>query len=411
MTFSETHSRFIIATMSPLPFHILIKPTGALCNLNCKYCYYLSKEMLYPGSHFRMTNKIMEKYLHQMLEAHPAREITVAWQGGEPMMMGLDFFRRSMAFQNNYTGRGGSITNTIQTNGTLMDDEWAAFFKDNNFLVGISIDGPPEIHNCLRVDKGGGPTFDTVMKGLAYLQKHDVEFNILATVNIANVEHPVEVYRFLRDECRANYIQFIPIVERPLNGDIHSGCDVMEYSVKANQYGYFLIDVFNEWVRKDVAKIFVQIFDAALASWYGEASPLCVFSSICGMAPIMEHNGDIYSCDHFVDPAYKLGNILDKHIIELINSEQQVKFGLNKLDKLPLYCRECDIGFACYGGCPKDRFISTPDGEQGLNYLCEGYKLFFRYINRPMQLMAQLLRQQRSPAEIMQVYKLEDRLV
>jgi uncharacterized protein len=397
--------------MSPSPFHILVKPTGALCNLNCKYCYYLSKEMLYPGSRFRMTYELIEIYLRQMLDAHPAREITVAWQGGEPMMMGLDFFRRSLAFQNYYTGRGASITNTIQTNGTLIDDEWAAFFKENNFLVGISIDGPPEIHNCLRVDKGGGSTFDTVMKGLTYLQKHDVEFNILTTVNIANVEHPVEVYRFLRDVCRAAYIQFIPIVEQPYDKDKRSGCDLMKYSVKAKQYGYFLIDVFDEWVRKDVAKIFVQIFDVALASWYGEASPLCVFSSICGMAPIMEHNGDVYSCDHFVEPAYKLGNILDKPIIELITSEQQMKFGRNKLDKLPLYCRECNVGFACHGGCPKDRFISAPDGEQGLNYLCEGYKLFFRYIDRPMQIMAQLLRQQRSPAEIMQVYKLEDTLV
>ena len=385
---------------APPAFHLLAKPRGAICNLDCKYCFYLSKEDLYKGSSFRMTDDMLETYIRQLIESHTVPEVTVAWQGGEPTLMGLDFFRRSIVFEKEYARPGMKIQNTIQTNGTLINDEWAAFFKENDFLVGLSIDGPREMHDFYRVDRRGEPTFDNVMRGLGFLQKHGVEWNALTTIHHANADHPVEVYRFLRDECKAEFIQFIPIVER-LSPDSNG---VTDRSTTAEQYGKFLVGVFEEWVRHDVAKVYVQMFDVALANWHGEPSGLCVHSKTCGGALAIEHNGDLYSCDHFVEPRYKLGNIKEKHMLKLVSSEPQVKFGNDKFDTLPKYCRECEVRFACHGGCPKDRFIKTPDGEPGLNYLCAGYKIFFNHIDKPMRTMSQLLHQNRAPAEIMRTY-------
>ncbi len=393
---------------APPAFHLLAKPTGAICNLDCSYCFFLSKEMLYPGSRFRMGDELLDSYLRQLIQAHQVPEVTVAWQGGEPTLMGLDFFRRSIEIQKKYARHGMKIENTIQTNGTLIDDEWAAFFKEHNFLVGISIDGPRELHDRYRADKSGAPTFDRVMRGLGYLQRHGVEYNALTSIHSANAAHPLEVYRFLRDEGRARFIQFIPIVERLHQGGVPSSDRVTDRSVTAEEYGEFLVAVFEEWVRHDVGGVYVQMFDVALANWYGEPSGLCVFSPTCGTALAMEHNGDIYSCDHFVEPRHRLGNILEKPLVELVGSDQQVKFGRDKLDALPGYCHKCEVRFTCHGGCPKDRFIRAPDGESGLNYLCAGYKRFFRRVDRPMRLMAELLRQNRAPVEIMQVYARDD---
>lgn len=386
---------------APSAFHVLAKPTGAICNLDCKYCFYLSKEELYKGSSFRMTDEMLETYIRQLIESHAVPEVTVAWQGGEPTLMGLDFFKRSIVYEKKYAKPGMKINNTIQTNGTLIDDEWAVFFKENNFLVGLSIDGPREMHDFYRIDKQGEPTFDKVMHGLGFLQKHGVEWNALTTIHHANADHPIEVYRFLRDECKAEFIQFIPIVERLApNGDM-----VTERSTTAEQYGKFLVGVFEEWVKRDIAKVYVQMFDVALANWHGEPSGLCIHSKTCGGALAIEHNGDLYSCDHFVTPQNNLGNIKEKHMLELVGSDQQVKFGNDKFDTLPKYCRECEVRFACHGGCPKDRFITTPDGESGLNYLCAGYKIFFNHVDKPMRMMSQLLLLDRAPSEIMQTYE------
>ncbi|HEY8484134.1 MAG TPA: anaerobic sulfatase maturase, partial [Longimicrobiales bacterium] len=351
---------------APPGFHLLAKPTGAICNLACQYCFFLSKEALYPGSRFRMSDELLETYIRQLIESHRVPEVTVAWQGGEPTLMGLDFFRRSIEYQAKYRKPGITIRNTIQTNGTLLDDEWCAFFKEHDFLVGISIDGPRELHDAYRVTKGGKPTFDRVMQGLRLLQKHGVEYNVLTTIHAANAAHPLEVYRFLRDEAGARFIQFIPIVERENGIGFPNGTRVTERSVTAEQFGRFLIAVFDEWVRRDVGRVFVQMFDVALANWVGVPPGLCVHSPTCGTALALEHNGDVYSCDHFVEPEHLLGNINDRHLVDLVASERQRRFGRAKLDTLPRYCRECSVRFACHGGCPKDRFVETPDGEPGL---------------------------------------------
>lgn len=411
----------------PAAFHLLAKPTGAICNLDCKYCFFLSKEMLYPGSRFRMADELLEIYIRQLIEAHSqVPEVTIAWQGGEPTLMGLDFFRRSVELAQKYKGPGQHIAHTVQTNGTQIDDEWAAFFKEHNFLVGLSVDGPREIHDTYRVNKGGAGSFAQVMRGWHYLQAHGVDVNILCTVHAANADQPLEIYHFFRDELKAQYMQFIPIVERataetlPLanqgwsggpggNRSLYSqvGELVTERSVKPEQYGRFLMAIFDEWVRRDVGKVFVQSFDAALANWIGQPS-LCIFQPTCGNALALEHNGDLYSCDHFVEPAFLLGNIQQIHMIELVSSEQQGKFGQDKFDTLPKYCRDCEVLFACYGECPRNRFIHTPDGEPGLNYLCAGYKLFFNHIDRPMRMMAELLRLGRYADEVMNVLAQEE---
>ena len=387
--------------VTPAAFHIMTKPRGAICNLDCKYCYFLAKEMMYPGSRFRMADELLENYTRQYIAAQQVPEVTFAWQGGEPTLMGLEFFQRAVALQQKYARPGMRIHNAFQTNGVLLNDEWCAFFKQHDFLIGLSIDGPKAIHDAYRVDKGGNPTFDKVMAGLALLKKHKVEFNILTTVHAANAEHGLAVYRCLRDEVGTQFMQFIPIVERDNEHGYQEGNTVTERSLTAEQYGRFLIAIFDEWVRHDVGRVFVQIFDVALAAWVGERPGLCIFEETCGLALAMEHNGDVFSCDHFVEPKYKLGNIQAIPLIEMVASSAQRKFGLDKRDTLPRYCRECEVRFVCNGGCPKDRFSETPDGEAGLNYLCAGFRAFFNYIDQPMRFMANELRHRRPPANIM----------
>lgn len=395
----------------PPAFHIMTKPRGAICNLDCEYCYFLSKEMLYPGSRFRMADELLESYTKQYIEAQRVPEVTFAWQGGEPTLMGLDFFRRAVALQQKYRKPGMTIHNALQTNGTLLDDEWCRFFHQHNFLIGLSVDGPQPLHDHYRVDKGGAPTFARVMRGRALLQKHRVEHNILTTVHAANADHPLEVYRFLRDELGTQFMQFIPIVERENETGYQEGDTVYDRSVTAEQYGDFLIAIFDEWVRRDVGRVFVQIFDVALAAWSGHNPGLCIFEETCGNALALEHNGDLFSCDHFVEPAYRLGNIQEIPLIDLVASEQQRQFGLDKRDALPQYCLDCEVRFVCNGGCPKNRFIETPDGAPGLNYLCAGYRAFFNHIRRPMEIMANELRQRRPPANVMRILEREDEIM
>jgi uncharacterized protein len=386
---------------APPAFHLMTKPRGAICNLDCAYCYFLSKERLYPDSSFRMADNLLELYTRQYIEAQHVPEITFTWQGGEPTLMGLDFFRRAVAYQQQYRKPDTRITNALQTNGTTLDDDWCAFFKAHNFLIGISLDGPRDLHDCYRVDKGSKPTFDRVMTGLRLLQKHGVEFNVLTTVHAANERHGREVYRFLRDEVGAQFLQFIPIVERENETGYQEGSSVTARSVSAEAYGQFLIDVFEEWVRRDVGRIYVQMFDVALAAWVGDRPGLCVFEETCGAALALEHNGDVYSCDHFVEPKHFVGNIVDIPLNEIVQSDQQREFGAAKRDSLPQYCRDCEVRFVCNGGCPKDRFTLTPDNEPGLNYLCAGYKAFFRHIGEAMAVMATELAHQRPPANVM----------
>jgi len=388
-------------TESLAGFHLLAKPTGAACNLGCKYCFFLSKKRLYPGSSFRMSDELLETYTRQYIEAQKIPHATFAWQGGEPTLMGLEFFRRSIEYQQKYKRPKMTIQNTMQTNGILLDDRWCDFFCQNNFLIGLSLDGPRELHDAYRRDKADNPTFDRVMRALGLLRKHKVDFNILTTVHAANADHPLEVYRFLRDKARASFIQFIPIVERDNETGFQEGETVTDRSVKADQYGRFLIAIFDDWVRRDVGRIFVQIFDTALAAWARAAPGICAFSPTCGTAMAMEHNGDMYSCDHFVEPKHLLGNILEKHMAKLAISKKQQKFGRDKIDALPDYCRQCEVRFVCNGECPKNRFIKTPGGSPGLNYLCAGYKEFFRHIDGPMRFMAQELLAGRPPANIM----------
>jgi uncharacterized protein len=401
-------------------FHLLSKPTGAVCNLDCKYCFFLSKEMLYPGSRFRMADDMLETYIRQLLESQPGPEVAVAWQGGEPTLMGLDFFRRSVELVERHRRPAQRVAYTLQTNGTKIDDEWAGFLAEHKFLVGLSVDGPRHLHDVYRVDKGGQGSFDQVMDGWRALAARNVDVNVLCTVHNVNGDHPLEVYRFFRDEVGARYVQFIPIVERvteellpianlgwgergsdPRPLYLTEGNRVTDRSVGSEQWGRFLVGVFDEWIKKDVGTVFVQMFDAALASWVGAPPSMCVFAETCGNALALEHNGDLYSCDHFVEPKHRLGNIADVHMLELVSSPAQLKFGLDKRDTLPKYCRECDVRFACHGECPKNRFIDTPDGEPGLNYLCAGYMAFFKHVDRPMRMMADLLRQGRYADEVM----------
>ncbi|MFN2160361.1 MAG: anaerobic sulfatase maturase [Anaerolineales bacterium] len=434
---------------APSHFHVMAKPTGAICNLDCEYCFFLSKEALYPGSPFRMKEDVLEAYVKQIIESQLAPQVTITWQGGEPTLMGLEFFQGCMGLVNKYARKGMRVENSIQTNGTKLDDDWCAFFKENHFLVGLSLDGTREMHDAYRVDKSGEGTFDRVMQAARLLQKHEVDFNILCTVHTANADHPLDVYRFFRDQVGTDFIQFIPIVERatpetlpianrgwgdrsfqdkpgsdlPAQGEREilsakssgrplyklEGNLVTERSVNPEKWGRFLSIIFDEWVRNDVGKVFVQMFDSALGSWVGQGASLCIHRETCGDALVLEHNGDLYSCDHFVEPDYFLGNIKETHMLELVASDQQRKFGTDKRDTLPQYCLDCEVRFACHGGCPRNRFIETPDGEAGLNYLCAGYRTFFNHIDRPMKIMAMLLRQNRYADEVMGILDAEDR--
>jgi uncharacterized protein len=393
-------------------FHIMTKPVGPICNLDCKYCFYLEKEKLYPGkSDWVMPDDVLESYVRQYIEAQNIPVISFAWQGGEPTILGVDYFLKVVALQKKYAN-GKRIENAFQTNGILLDDEWGRFLAGNHFLVGLSIDGPRELHDVYRVDKGGAPSFDRVMRGLRVLKKHGVRFNTLTVVNRKNSQHPREVYRFLK-EVGSGFMQFIPLVERVADQPDARGMVMMgprdpqparvaPWSVEPLQYGKFLRAIFDEWVRQDVGKYFVQIFDVALESWMGLDPSLCVFRRTCGAALAIEHNGDLYSCDHYVYPENRLGNIMEQPLRSLVESPPQRKFGQDKLDGLPRYCRECDVRFACNGECPKHRFLQAPDGEAGLNYLCAGYKLFFHHIAPHMEFMANELRHQRPPANVIQ---------
>ena len=408
-----THAPVIAAGR---PFHILTKPVGPICNLDCKYCFYLEKEKMYPGENsWRMSDAVLEKYVREYIHSQPVAEINFAWQGGEPTLLGVDFFRKAIALQKKFAD-GKIISNAIQTNGTLLDDEWGEFLAANKFLVGLSIDGPAELHDQYRVDKRQQPTFERVMRGLEFLKKHRVDFNTLTVVNRANSQSPLEVYRFLKS-IGSEFLQFIPLVERaaptemktagydfaapPLPGERGSPSVVTPWSVEAKQYGNFLCTIFDEWVRNDVGKTFVQLFDVALGNWMGLGSSLCVFAEKCGSALAIEHNGDLYSCDHYVYPQHKLGNVMNHSLGAMLNSPPQLKFGNDKLDALPKFCRDCEVRFACNGECPKHRFIHTPDGEAGLNYLCPAYKKFFNHIDPHMKTMGWLLKNDRAPAEIM----------
>jgi uncharacterized protein len=411
------------------PFHVMTKPTGAVCNLDCEYCFFLSKEQLYPGSTFRMAPEVQEAYLAQLFAAHgPTDEVVVAYQGGEPTLMGLDFFARSVELAGRFCGPRQRVQHTIQTNGTLLDDAWGAFLSENSFLVGLSVDGPRAMHDTYRVDKAGKPTFDRVMAGWEVLRRHGVDWNVLTTVHAANAEHGLQVYRFLRDDLQATFMQFIPIVERVTEELLpqadagwgvrakdrplyrQEGSAVTHRSVTGAQYGRFLIDVFEDWARHDVGDVFVQSFDTALAHWLGMHDVgLCVHAPTCGSALALEHTGDLYSCDHYVEPEYRLGRISEgRTLLELVDSPQQRAFGDAKRDTLPQYCRECDVRFACHGGCPKDRFATTPDGEPGLHYLCAGYKAFFRHIDAPMRFAADEVRAGRDATGLRDWYATSD---
>jgi uncharacterized protein len=369
-----------------------------------------------------MDKKLLELYIKQYIKSQQYPEVTFSWQGGEPTLMGLDFFKQAIHFQQKYARPGTRILNTLQTNGTLLNEEWCGFFKKYGFLIGLSIDGPEEVHDVYRVNRTGKGSFVQVMKGWQLLKDTGVQYNILCSVHAANQDKPLDVYHFFRDEIKAQYIQFIPIVERATSRTLplansgwresdnkkrilytQAGDRVTERSVPASEYGRFLIAVFDEWVRHDVGRTYVQIFDVALGAWFGQPGGLCIFSPTCGNAMALEHNGDLFSCDHYVEPDYLLGNIRRKNIAELAVSEKQREFGDSKRTTLPEYCIKCDVNFACHGGCPKNRFINTPDGEPGLNYLCAAYKPFFNHIDRPMKTMARLLHQHRPPAEIMEL--------
>ncbi|HEY1662642.1 MAG TPA: anaerobic sulfatase maturase [Verrucomicrobiae bacterium] len=502
---SQMRLQSVCVTMEAMPdvvrnFHVLTKPVGPICNLDCKYCFYLEKEKLYPGeTQWRMSDEVLTEYVRQYIQDQTSPEIYFAWQGGEPTLLGVDFFRKAVALQNKFAN-GKTIFNAIQTNGTLLDDDWCRFLAANKFLVGLSIDGPRELHDIYRVDKRQQPTFDQVMRGLECLKKHKVDFNTLTVVNRANSQQPLEVYRFLKS-IGSEFLQFIPLVERsaggdgpgglrgrlphqrnaagdvipspndnphiaeheppphpdplprggegevssmrrlsmggfesgpdgsrgrsphqhqqsatdslksrgldfaepPLTGETGSSSIVTPWSVEAEQYGNFLCAIFDEWVRQDVGKTFVQLFDVALGNWMGLGSSLCVFAEKCGTAVAIEHNGDLYSCDHYVYPRWKLGNVMEQSLGAMVNSPGQAKFGNDKSDSLPQFCRKCEVRFACNGECPKHRFIQTPEGEWGLNYLCAGYKKFFNHIDPHMKTMAKLLRNNEAPARIMEM--------
>ena len=398
-------------------FHVMTKPTGPLCNLDCKYCFYLEKEHLYPGrTEWAMPPDVLESYIRQYIESQQTPEVTFAWQGGEPTLLGVDYFRNIFALQQRYAN-GKRIANSFQTNGVLLNDAWCELLAENHVLVGLSVDGPGKFHDHYRVDKGQHPTFKRVMRGIDCLKSHHVEFNTLTCVQRHNSYHPHEVYRFLK-EAGSGFMQFIPIIERRATEPgadgltlVHQSAAqaaVAEWSVEPLQYGKFLAAIFDEWVRSDVGRFFVQIVDVILPAWLGFEPALCVFQSTCGDAMALESNGDLYSCDHFVYPEYRLGNIVEEGLSKLARSDQQRQFGLDKRDTLPRYCRECAVRFVCNGECPKHRFLTTPDGEPGLNYLCEGYKHFFTHIDPYMRFMAAELRAGRPAANVMRWVRTQD---
>lgn len=392
------------------PVYVMLKPIGSVCNLACDYCYYLEKSRLYPDvKQHILTEELLERFIKEYIECQTTNEILFTWHGGETLMRPLSFYKKALELQRKY-GRGRQIDNCIQTNGTLLTDEWCRFFKENNFLVGISIDGPQDFHDEYRRNKQGLPSFYKVMKGIELLKKHQVEYNAMAVVNDYNVDFPLEFYNFFKEiDCR--YIQFSPIVERVKKGNLSTPLDKGEevalapFSVDAMKWGEFLCTLFDEWVKNDVGTFFIQLFDATLANWVGEKPGICTLATTCGHAGVMEFNGDVYSCDHFVFPEYKLGNIRTQTLTEMMYSPAQLRFGQDKHDKLPGQCKECEFLFACHGECPKNRFLYTTEGEYGLNYLCEGYKMFFKHVAPYMDFMKHELLAKRPPANVMEWIK------
>lgn len=380
-------------------FHCMAKPAGPKCNLNCSYCFYKEKKHFYPHSTFSMSNTVMKQYIKQVLNSR-SRKATISWQGGEPLLMGLDFFKSTIEHEKSQNKAGISIQNTIQTNGTLIDEAWSQFFHDNGFLVGISLDGPRNCHNAFRKDKKNNSVFDRIVKSVKLLQRFNVEFNILCTVNSFNSQFPLDVYHFFRDELKVSYLQFIPIVEID---KIHSSLNnirVTNESVSGRQYGNFLISIFDEWAKTDIGQVFIQLFDAVLASYVYGVSSVCTFQPCCGTNLVLEHNGDLYSCDHFVEEEYYLGNLKESSLVNLARAPKQIEFGLKKSKDLQAHCLNCEFLFTCYGECPKNRIAVTPDGHK-INWLCDGLKLFFSHTKEKMQQMANFIKQGKSADKIM----------
>ena len=400
-----------IANPFAKPLYVMLKPAGAHCNLACKYCYYLEKNKLYPtAQRHLMSDEMLEQFTREYIEAQTMNQVLFTWHGGEPLLRSIDFYRKALSLQQKYAG-GRRIDNVIQTNGTLLTDEWCEFFAQNHWLVGISIDGPQPDHDHYRLTAAGKPSWKKVMQGIKLLKKHGVEWNAMAVVNAYNANHPMEFYRFFK-ENGCQFLQFTPIVERLTRHEdgrtLASLADkdeisLSEASVAPEQWGYFLCAIFDEWVRKDVGKIFVEIFDCTLANWMGISPGICAYSKECGHAGVMEHNGDVYSCDHFVFPEYKLGNIRDHSLIDMLYGEQQQEFSRLKHSSLPRQCKECDMEFACHGECPKNRFMKDKYGDSGLNYLCPGYYHYYQNVAPYMDYMKQELMAQRPPSNIMKV--------
>jgi len=395
-----------------MPTYVMAKPNGSSCNLNCSYCYYLEKARLYENRKtLQMSDETLEKYIESYIQAQPVPEVMFTWHGGETLLRDISFYRKVIALQKKY-GRGRNIDNTLQTNGTLLTDEWCKFFKDNNFLIGISIDGPEHCHDIYRRNKAGKDTFNQVMRGIELLQKHQVEFNTLSVINDYNVNYPLEIYNFFK-EIGSTYMQFSPIVEMisqsrpdglsflPPDGMGSDNAVLAPWTVNAKQFGEFYITIFDEWVKKDVGKYYIQLFDAALAGTVGTMPGVCIFGETCGHATVMEFNGDVYACDHYVFPEYKIGNIKTHTIYEMVFSQKQLRFGADKRDTLPTQCRQCEFKKLCNGECPKNRIIKTKDGEPGLNYLCEGYYAFWKHSQPYMEFMANELFFKRAPANVM----------
>ncbi len=400
-----------IANPFAKPLYVMLKPAGAHCNLACKYCYYLEKNKLYPtAQRHLMSDEMLEQFTREYIEAQTMNQVLFTWHGGEPLLRSIDFYRKALSLQQKYAG-GRRIDNVIQTNGTLLTDEWCEFFAQNHWLAGISIDGPQPDHDHYRLTAAGKPSWKKVMQGIKLLKKHGVEWNAMAVVNAYNANHPLEFYRFFK-ENGCQFLQFTPIVERLTRHEdgrtLASLADkdeisLSEASVAPEQWGYFLCAIFDEWVRKDVGKIFVEIFDCTLANWMGISPGICAYSKECGHAGVMEHNGDVYSCDHFVFPEYKLGNIRDHSLIDMLYGEQQQEFSRLKHSSLPRQCKECDMEFACHGECPKNRFMKDKYGDSGLNYLCPGYYHYYQHVAPYMDYMKQELMSQRPPSNIMKV--------
>ena len=415
ISFNEAYKKYEGART----FTIMLKPVGSVCNLNCTYCYYLEKKNLYPTTtNFKLDEQLLEKFTQQYIQEQDVNEITFVWQGGEPGILGIDYYKKALVLQKKYAG-SKKINNVFQTNGTYIDENWCAFFRDNNFLVGISVDGPEKLHDYYRKTKSGNPTFHRVMKSVELMHRYRVEFNTLSVVNNLTSAYPLEVYNFLKS-IGSTFMQFIPIVERNavapetlqlVDNTYDKVAQVTDWSVEPIKFGNFLCSIFDEWVKKDVGQHYVQLFDVTLANWIGEPPGLCVFQKTCGMTAVMEHNGDLYSCDHFVYDKYRLGNTNINSPDELMHTKQHADFSDNKFESLPTYCHDCEFLFACHGACPKHRFMETPDGEPGLNYLCKSYKIFFEHVTPAMNFMMNEIHNNRAPANIMTKFQYLDNKV